>query len=103
MYYYSTQATLWDKKQLLSMFRQSKAKSIRDESYNSTYLKNINAIGMCYSIRGEKIGGHYNSTIFPYIATGIVRGKWNTNEYSNELNTFFYEFDIDKNIRGTND
>lgn len=44
--------------------------------------------------------GHYDSLVFPYIATAIVRGKWNYLEYSNELETILGEYGIDKNNRG---
>ena len=27
---------------------------------------------------------HYDSNIFPYIATAIVKGKWNYSEYKND-------------------
>lgn len=43
---------------------------------------------------------HCDSIIFPYIATAIVKGKWNESEYKNELNDIFTEFNIDKTIRG---
>jgi len=37
---------------------------------------------------------HYDSLVFPYIATAIVKGKWNMLEYSKEINTLFetYKF-----------
>lgn len=43
---------------------------------------------------------HWDSNIFPYIATAIVKGKWNYTEYPNELNQLFSKYNIDKNIRG---
>lgn len=56
---------------------------------------------MC-KIGGEvkRGSGHYDSLVFPYIATAIVRGKWNYLEYSNELEIILAEYDIDKNNRG---
>jgi hypothetical protein len=54
-----------------------------------------------------KIGGeikrgssHYDSLVFPYIATAIVKGKWNYLEYENELENILTEYNIDKNNRG---
>jgi len=54
-----------------------------------------------------KLGGetkrglyHYDSLIFPYIATAISKGKWNTTEYENELNKLFIEYNINPFERG---
>lgn len=43
---------------------------------------------------------HWNSSVFPFIATAIVKGKWNYSEYPEELMEIFNEFNIDKNERG---
>jgi hypothetical protein len=66
--------------------------------------KNIQNSGndfMC-KIGGEIKRGsdHYDSLVFPYIATAIVRGKWNYLEYRNELENILNEYNIDKNNRG---
>ena len=47
--------------------------------------------------RGE---AHYDSKIYPYIATAIVKGKWNTKEYRSELEELGTEYELDLNIRG---
>jgi hypothetical protein len=64
-------------------------------------IQNNNKDFMC-KIGGEiKIGSsHYNSLVFPYIATAIVKGKWNYLEYKNELDIILNEYNIDKNKRG---
>jgi hypothetical protein len=48
-----------------------------------------------------KIGGevkrglyHCDSIVFPYIATAIVKGKWNFSEYNKELTELFTEYNI---------
>jgi hypothetical protein len=43
---------------------------------------------------------HWNSEVFPYIATAIVKGRWNCAEYNLELNQMFETYDIDKGKRG---
>jgi len=43
---------------------------------------------------------HWDSKIYPYVATAIVKGKWNYSEYSLELSSLHKEYKIDKNIRG---
>jgi len=42
----------------------------------------------------------YDSNIFPYIATAIVKGKWNYSEYKNELDILFDMYKINKMERG---
>jgi hypothetical protein len=62
----------------------------------SMNLKNL------YYYGGEPKRGrfHCDSNIYPYIATAIVKGKWNYSEYKNELTILHNEYKIDKNIRG---
>jgi hypothetical protein len=43
---------------------------------------------------------HYDSIVFPYTATAIVKGKWNFSEYEKELTQILKESNIDKEIRG---
>jgi len=43
---------------------------------------------------------HYDSNVFPYIATAIVKGKWNYSEYKNELDVLFNQYKINKKERG---
>lgn len=43
---------------------------------------------------------HWDSFCFPYIATAIVKGKWNFLEYSKELSILLEKYNINKNIRG---
>ena len=99
-YYFSTQITIWKKEVLKEMFKLSKVNSIFDEPINSKYLKSFLKIGLCVNEIGKKIGGHYNSLDYPYIATAVVKGKWNYSEYQEELDAIFSEYNIDKNIRG---
>lgn len=40
--------------------------------------------------QGSKRGrNHWDSNIYPYVATAVVKGKWNLDEYSQELNNIF--------------
>jgi hypothetical protein len=43
---------------------------------------------------------HYDSSIFPYIATAINKGKWNMSEYSKELDSMFNEYSVNPFERG---
>lgn len=99
-YYFSTQITIWRTQDLKDMFNISKVETIWDETKNSSYLKKLNKVGLCVKEKGDKVGGHFNSSIYPYIATAIVKGKWNYSEYSNELDIIYAEYNINKEIRG---
>ena len=50
--------------------------------------------------RGNTVGGHFNSHSYPYIATAVVKGKWNHSEYSKELDIVFHKYDINPFERG---
>lgn len=99
-YYFSTQITIWRTSDLLDMFVHSKTETIWDEPKNSIYLKQLGKIGLCVNEKGDKVGGHYNSSIYPYIATAIVKGKWNDSEYGDKLSSIYSEYKINKKIRG---
>jgi hypothetical protein len=43
---------------------------------------------------------HYDSPVFPYIATAINKGKWNMTEYYKELDLLFKEYNINPFNRG---
>ena len=43
---------------------------------------------------------HWDSKVYPYVATAIVKGKWNYSEYESELSSLHKEYNVDKNIRG---
>jgi hypothetical protein len=43
---------------------------------------------------------HYDSFVYPYVATAINKGKWNLNEYTEELNPIFEEYGINPFERG---
>ena len=44
---------------------------------------------------------HWDSKVYQYVATAIVKGKWNYSEYESELSIMHKEYKIDKNIRGS--
>jgi hypothetical protein len=43
---------------------------------------------------------HYDSLVFPYVATAIVKGKWNYSEYPQELKYLFEQYGINPEERG---
>lgn len=93
-YYFSTQATIWRKEVLREMFKLSQIESVFEEPRNSPYLRQLGTTGLFTLYRGDRVGGHYNSYDYPYIATAKVKGRWNTLEYPNELEQLFKEYSI---------
>ena len=65
--------------------------------------KGLNLKGL-YAYHGEPKRGkyHYDSSVFPYIATAIIKGKWNLWQYNVELNHLLKKYNVDPNVRGTN-
>jgi hypothetical protein len=43
---------------------------------------------------------HYDSTVYPCIATAVVKGVWNISEYPEEMKSIINEFNIDCRKRG---
>ena len=60
--------------------------SIWELELNSSFIsKKANIYGLMHFDNENLRGGHFDSNVWPYIATAIVKGKWNLIEYSNEL------------------
>lgn len=99
---YSMQPTLWRKEDFIKLYTGANQSKFGE---NMSYTHAMNQLGLegVYYFNGEKKRGsnHHDSSIFPYTATAIVRGKWNTGEYSSELEKIFKLHSIDKNLRGT--
>ena len=58
---------------------------------NKKYLNNL--ISLCsFDINKDVKRGkfHYDSSIYPYICTAVIKGKWNFKEYKKELYEIFY-------------
>jgi len=98
---FAMQATIWNKKDFYKAYNDSKINIIFDEDVVRESIKKLSINGAFYYSGENKRGlSHYDSKIFPYIATAIVNGKWNTLEYGNELNVLKKEFSLDFGARG---
>ena len=64
--------------------------------------KNLNLKGLiAYNNEPKRLGSsHYDSSVFPYVATALVRGRWNLREYTNELFPLLSKYGIDFSKRG---
>lgn len=99
---FSMQPTIWKKKDFIRMYENAGCKKFGEHLQHVHQMNIMNMRGL-YVYRNEPVvknSNHYESTVFPYVATGVVKGKWNTSEYPNELETIFKEYGIEPNIRG---
>ena len=56
---------------------------------------------MTYLPQDQKRGAfHWDSTVYPYFATAIIKGKWNFTDYEASLKALLEEKKIDYSIRG---
>lgn len=97
---FSMQPTIWKKKDFVKLYEKANCPKFKENWAYTTAMNDLNMNGL-YHYSGEKqIGGHHYSDIFPYIATAVVRGKWNTSEYGDMLEPIFAKYEIDKSQRG---
>jgi len=99
---YAVQPTLWKVKDLQMLYDTTSVSHIREfEPMASRVCWALNIQG-AYWYAGEQKRGehHWDSDVYPYIATAIVKGKWNLSQYKKELKTLSDKYKIDLSIRG---
>jgi hypothetical protein len=101
--FYAQQATIWRTNSFRTIFNMSDTNNNRidQETTSSELCKRIGLMGLqCYNDEPKRGQFHYDSYVYPHIATAITRGKWNISEYKNELLPLLKKYNIDPNIRG---
>jgi len=108
-YFFSQTAGIWRKSDLLRIHELGPDTHIgvfggvhgHFEVDANTVCQSLNMVGLV-AYNGEPKRGthHYDSNVFPYIATAIVKGKWDVGTYPKELPPLLTKYKIDKNIRG---
>lgn len=101
-YIFVIQPSLWKTKKLMKVYSEAGGKNIWEfEMKAQPYCKRKRIQGLyCYMGESQRGKLHWNSDIYPYIATAIVKGKWNVSEYKEELEGLFQKYQIDPTIRG---
>jgi hypothetical protein len=89
----------------LEIYQQTKISKIQDfEVYASYIARSLDIAGsFCYNnepLRGQY---HYDSIVYPYVATAVSGGKWDLKAYKKELGLLLEEYDIDPESRGKHD
>lgn len=98
---FAMQATIWRTVDYINLMR-----SVKEDKWleTSKYAYTMHRIGVkgAYHYDGEpkRGGNHWDSNVYPYIATALVKGKWIMSEYGNELRPILVENNIDINKRG---
>lgn len=103
---FAIQPTIWNFKKLKEVYENSNGNSVWEFEVDAKRLCLERKIFGYYIDDGgprRLNSSHYDSYIYPYIATAVIKGKWNLIEYSNELMKLFIEYNLNYKQRGTND
>ena len=90
---FSIQPTLIKIKTLKYIYKTVPGNNIWEFEANTSrkYLNNL--ISLCsFDVNFDKKRGkfHFDSSIYPYVCTAVIKGKWNFKEYKKELYEIFY-------------
>ena len=101
-YFFSVQPTICKTETLRKIYNQTKVNHIREFEINvQSVCRNLGVKGLFHYDNEEKRGDHhYDSSVYPYVATAIVKGKWNLSQYNEELTVILNENKIDFKNRG---
>jgi hypothetical protein len=102
---FSIQPTIIKKEKLIKIFKYTKGQNIWQFEANSNSLLTFLKYRSCYYYEGvENKRGmyHWDSVVYPYIATAVVKGKWDFQTYPEILRELMIEYKIDPNKRGKN-
>tara|TARA_A100001515_G_scaffold143525_1_gene144870 strand:+ start:3080 stop:3793 length:714 start_codon:yes stop_codon:yes gene_type:complete len=102
---FSIQPTVIKKDKLIKIYKYTKGQNIWEFENNSNSLMQYLNYSSCYYHEGtENKRGmfHWDSVVYPYIATAVVKGKWDYESYPNVLRQLHNEYKIDPTIRGKN-
>jgi hypothetical protein len=98
---FSMQPTIWKTKDYIRIMRNVMEKKWLETKNYQNYMKNNNIVGLYYFNNEPKRGlNHHDSELYPYVATALVKGKWNLSEYRSELLPLIEHYNIDINKRG---
>ena len=90
---FSIQPTILKIRTLKYIYNTVPGKNIWDFESNTNRMFLNDLISLCSfdPILDKKRGKyHYDSSVYPYICTAVIKGKWNYKEYKKELFEIFY-------------
>lgn len=97
---FSMQATIWKKEKFIELYNHTKQDLWFEYDEYETACRELEIYGVYYYAGERPRGGHFDSSVYPYIATAVVKGQWNYSEYEKELQPIFMEYGINPFIRG---
>ena len=97
--------SIWRKDHLVEILNTLNPVHLRNFEYAGNASRVMHQLGyqsaFYFSESSPHRGGHFDSKAYPYIATALIKGKWNTAEYQKEIDQLAEEYSIDINQRGT--
>jgi hypothetical protein len=98
---FSIQPTLWKRRHLIELLVKAGDQSIWDlEVFGQKFFRKLKLRAFQPVTAGNQRGKyHGDSLVYPYVATAIVKGFWNTSEYP-ELIELAASYGIDVKVRG---
>ena len=101
--FFAQQASVWKTRDFEKVFESAPPENTRmqHEPQGSDICRSLGYKGLQHYSGTRKRGiHHYDSSIYPCIATAVVKGLWNISEYPSELSEVGREFNIDFTLRG---
>jgi len=104
-YIFAIQPCIWKKHKLIEMISHCHGADIWDFEVKAQEACRLRGILGWYVDDGGIQRGkyHWDSKVYPYVATAVVKGRWNTREYPKELSLIFEEYNVDLSKRKNND
>ena len=99
---FSIQPSIWKRKALIDVLEKNPDVDVWQlEVKSQKVVKKLNIQSYFTHRNGVKRGlHHFDSEIYPYVATAIGKGKWNLTEYGEKLFPLFIKFKLDPSVRG---
>ena len=101
--FFAQQAALWNTRAFEKIFETAPSTNTRmqHEPGGSAICRQLGLKGFQYFSNTRRRGlMHYDSEIYPYVATAVVKGLWNLSEYPSEMAAVVKEFQLDCRERG---
>jgi hypothetical protein len=99
----SVQPSFWRREVLLKLVTEMAGKNIWEfESAGQKVFRRLGIRGATVNQKGIRRGKyHWDNAIYPFVATAIVKGKWNKSEYGDVLEPILEANGINPELRGT--
>ena len=101
--FFAQQASIWRTRDFQKVFETAPPENTRmqHEPGGSAICRQLGFKGLQHYSGTKKRGiHHYDSDIYPCIATAVVKGLWNLSEYPKEMQEMMNEYKINYTIRG---